>query len=43
MFATLRPGTYRDRDDNLVTVRRAGDGFTITHADGTVTAIGGRS
>jgi len=43
MRASLRPGIYRDAEDNLVTLARTASGYTVTHADGTVTAIGGVS
>lgn len=38
----MRPGTYRDKDGNLVVVRSTPTGLSVTHADGAVTMIGGR-
>lgn len=39
----MRPGTYRDRNGVLVTVRRTSTGYSVTYPDGTVTLIGGAS
>lgn len=38
----MRPGTYRDKDGKIVVVKRTATGYTIKHADGRVTVIGGR-
>ena len=41
MRGNLRPGTYRDRDGNLLHLSLSDEGYIIRHADGSVTAIGG--
>lgn len=39
----MRPGTYRDKDNRLVTVKRTATGYTVRYHDtGAVVAIGGR-
>lgn len=39
----MRPGTYRDVNGVLVTVRRTSTGFSVSYPDGTVTMIGAGS
>lgn len=36
----MRPGTYRDREGNLVVLSITPTGYAIRHADGTTTLIG---
>lgn len=39
----MRPGTYRDKDNRLVTVKRTETGYTVRyHDNGDTVVIGGR-
>lgn len=38
----MRPGTYRDRNGVLVTVRRTPSGLTVTYPNGDVVAVSAR-